>query len=76
MSMNGINIGFGRTRTSLSLEKSQKVPRRSLTSSGRESRSQGLNETDKVFTHELAYREIYHMFHEKIDYYVKVYCPT
>lgn len=27
------------------------------------------------YSHETAYNEIYHFFHEKLDYCVKVYCP-
>ena len=26
-------------------------------------------------THDQAYRDIYHIYHEKLDYFVKVYCP-
>ena len=30
---------------------------------------------NKILTHENAYRDIYHIFHERMDYFVKVYCP-
>ena len=29
----------------------------------------------KILTYENAYREIYHIFHERMDYFVKIYCP-
>lgn len=30
----------------------------------------------KILTHEFAYRDIYHIFHERIDFFVKIFCPT
>ena len=29
----------------------------------------------KILTYENAYRDIYHIFHERMDYFVKIYCP-
>lgn len=29
----------------------------------------------KMLTHEAAYREIYHIYHQKLEFMVKVYCP-
>ena len=38
-------------------------------------RSMDLESAMVPFTHEEAYNQMYHVFHEKIDFCVKVYCP-
>lgn len=38
-------------------------------------RNSGNNDITKILTVQNAYREIYHMFHDKLDYVVRIYCP-
>lgn len=34
-----------------------------------------LKDYTKIISQENAYRDIYHIFHERMDYFVKIYCP-
>ena len=34
-----------------------------------------MKDYSKLITHENAYREIYHIYHERMDYFVRVYSP-
>ena len=38
-------------------------------------REASMKDYTKTITHENAYRDIYHIFHERMDYFVRIYCP-
>ena len=75
-----MNDKYGQKKRTSSIGKSPQVGRRGSVAQevGKLLKTKGSVDLPSEivnYSHETAYKEIYHFFHEKIDYYVKVYCP-